>query len=120
MKLLPITVISLVAFLPPTSASADIGARTYIATNAEKLALELAVKINLKSAEKVSCSDVIVVRTAGINTATAGICILDGQELQLNCKNDMLGNLGASVRLHPDQTTESELRSLIVAQCTGG
>ena len=98
----------------------DVGVPSYIATAAQTKALENAVLRESKSAKKVVCQNAILVPTFGINTATAAACILDNSEYQLSCKNDMLGSTGGSVRLHPDMSVESELRLLIMQQCTGG
>lgn len=107
------------------SAMADMGVPSYIGSTQDKAKLETAIKeqkwATASSVKSVECSNVIVVRTGGtLNTATAAGCVIDGEEFMLVCKNNMTGTIGSSVRLHPDQTLESELRSLIADQCVGG
>lgn len=103
------------------SSSAHAFEPAYIASDAEKAGLESYVKNSLQSVTKVKCHDVFTIATGGNrNSATAGVCILDGEEYELACTNNIAGGGSQTVRLHPTITEESELRLLIEKECTGG
>jgi hypothetical protein len=101
-------------------ALADIGPETFIASRSDKANLEKAVKAKLKSVKSVSCKNAIYVFNGGKNYGVAAVCVLDKQEYSLECLNNMTGTVGEAIRLHPEQTVESELRTLIAEQCSGG
>jgi len=104
----------------------ELSAPVYRCSAADKVALEAAVKAELKrlaprDRTRVRCSHVISVATGGnANTAIGGACTLDGLEYQISCLNEMTGSSASSVRQSPELTEEYEILRLIADQCSGG